>query len=312
MTSILRGTELGVHDPDYVRHLAALEARWNGLPDKPEETPASTIQALWLTAAADPCSAALASIRLLPDLDAEGRVALNELVERRLAGVPLAHLTGRQHFMELELLTGPEALIPRRETELLGRAALEVLRATVVERGSALVLDVCTGSGNLALALAHHESSCNVIGGDLSETAIELAQRNAERLGLADRVRFLQGDLFSPFETVGLRGAADLVVCNPPYISTSRAAGMAIEIAQFEPRLAFDGGPFGISILFRLVAEAPRFLKPASWLCFEVGAGQGEPMAVRLERAGSFASVERIRDGAGEIRALVTRTQAAN
>jgi release factor glutamine methyltransferase len=312
MTGVLRDAELALHDPDFRCHLAALEDRWVGLPDKPEETPVSTIQALWRTAAGDPCSPQLASSRALPELGGDGRAKLKSLVERRLAGTPLAHLTGRQHFMGLELLAGPEALIPRRETELLGRAALEVLRQTVAERGSALVFDICTGSGNLALALAHHESRCRVIGGDLSAAAISLARRNAEWTGLAERARFVQGDLFSPFEETGLQDAADLVVCNPPYVSTSKAAGMPTEIAEFEPRLAFDGGVFGISILFRLVAGAPRFLKPASWLCFEVGAGQGEPMALRLERAGSFATVERIRDGAGEIRALLARTSAAN
>jgi release factor glutamine methyltransferase len=86
---------------------------------------------------------------------------------------------------------------------------------------------------------------------------------------------------------------------------------MPAEIAEFEPRLAFDGGAFGISILFRLIAGAPRFLKPGSWLCFEVGAGQGEPMATRLERAGPYAAVERVRDGAGVVRVLAAKTVGA-
>jgi release factor glutamine methyltransferase len=211
--------------------------------------------------------------------------------------------------MGLELLAGPEALVPRRETELLGTAALRVLRDTVAERGGALVLDLCTGSGNLALALAHHEPQCTVIGGDLSPDAIRLAEQNAEQMGLAERVRFMCGDLFAPFEAEGLHAAADMIVCNPPYISTAKAAAMPTEIAAFEPRLAFDGGPFGISILFRVVSGAPLFLKPGSWLCLEVGAGQGEPMATRLERAGTYEAVDRVRDGAGEVRALLARTR---
>jgi release factor glutamine methyltransferase len=170
-------------------------------------------------------------------------------------------------------------------------------------------LDVCTGSGNLALALARHEPRCKVVAGDLSPAALGLARRNAEWCGLADRVRFVEGDLFAPFEEASLRGSADLVVCNPPYISTAKAAAMPTEIAEFEPRIAFDGGAFGISILFRLVAGAPQFLKPSSWLCFEVGAGQGEPMATRLARSGSYVAVERVRDAAGEVRALLARTR---
>jgi release factor glutamine methyltransferase len=158
--------------------------------------------------------------------------------------------------------------------------------------------------------LAHHEPACRVVGGDLSEDAIRLARRNADWTGLADRVDFVQGDLFVPFEAAGLAGGADLVVCNPPYISTAKAAGMPTEIAEFEPRLAFDGGAFGLSILFKLVSGAPRFLKSASWLCFEVGLGQGEPMAARLERAGSYEIVERVYDDARQIRALAARARA--
>jgi len=213
--------------------------------------------------------------------------------------------------MGLELLAGPEALVPRRETELLGYAALRVLRELVAERGHAVVIDLCTGSGNLAVALAHHEPRCEVIGADLSANAVRLARLNAERLGMTERVRFVQGDLFDPLEAAGLVGAADMIVCNPPYISTAKAAAMPLEISAFEPRLAFDGGAFGISVLFRLVAGAPKLLKPSSWLCFEVGAGQGEPMATRVKRAGAYSEIERVRDGSGEVRALLARTRDA-
>jgi release factor glutamine methyltransferase len=211
--------------------------------------------------------------------------------------------------MGLELLAGPEALVPRRETELLGYSALDLVHRTADERGRPLVIDLCTGSGNLALGLAHHEPRCVVIGGDLSADAIGLARRNAEWTSLSGRVNFVQGDLFAPLDTLGMGGAVDLVVCNPPYISSSKAASMTPEIADFEPRLAFDGGAFGISILFRLVRGAAQFLKPDSWLCFEVGAGLGERMAVRLERGGQYGRVERLRDDNGEIRVLLAQTR---
>lgn len=309
MTDVAPGRGLATETAEYGEHVAALEARWTGLPDKPEETPETTVRALWLTASGEPCSVEAATRREMPRLDARGQARLRELVAQRLSGVPLAHLTGRQSFMGLELLAGPEALVPRRETELLGHAALDLLRRTVAERGPATVLDVCCGSGNLSLALAHHEPRCRVVGGDLSADAVGLARRNAARLGLADRVRFVEGDLFAPFEEAGLRGSVDLIICNPPYISTSKAAAMPAEISAFEPRLAFDGGAFGISILFRLLSGATHFLKPASWLCFEVGAGQGEPMAARLKRSGGYDAVERVRDSSGEVRALLGRTR---
>jgi release factor glutamine methyltransferase len=308
MTDMLRADAV-LGDAEYVHRLAAsLEAAWVRLPDKPEETPMSMLRALWLAAAGEPCSVALAESRELPALGADGRETLQRLVEQRVAGVPLAHLTGRQSFMGLEMIAGPEALVPRRETELLGNAALELLRRIVASRGHALVIDVCTGSGNIALALAHHESRCEVIGGDLSADAVHLARRNAERMGLDDRVRFVVCDLFALDDAGAFRAAADLIVCNPPYMSSRTFARLPSEIAGYEPRLAFDGGAFGISVLFRLVAEAPQFLKPASWLCFEVGAGLGEPMATRLERNSAYTAVKRVRDEAGEIRALVAQT----
>jgi release factor glutamine methyltransferase len=291
--------------------LAQLERAWVSLPDKPDETPLTTLRALWFASAGDPCSVERAAMRELPELDRDGRATLHRLVGRRLSGVPLAHITGRQSFMGLELLAGPEALVPRRETELLGYSALALLRKTVADKGCALVVDVCTGSGNLALALAHHERGCEVIGGDLSAEAVSLARRNAEWTALTERVGFVQGDLFAPFDALGVRGAVDFVVCNPPYISSSKAAVMPTEIAGFEPRLAFDGGAFGVSILFRLVSVAAQFLKPGSWLCVEVGRGQGDAMAARLERAGTYRLVERIRDDAGDVRVLLAQTHAS-
>jgi release factor glutamine methyltransferase len=213
--------------------------------------------------------------------------------------------------MGLELMAGPGALIPRRETELLGHAALERLRQTGGPGSRPLVIDVCTGSGNLALALAHHDPRCEVLGGDLSAEAVALARANAAYVRLSDRVRFAVGDLFAlGAESDRLRGVADLIVCNPPYISTRTVDELPNEIGDHEPRLAFDGGDFGVGVLLRLVREAPDFLKPESWLCFEVGVGQGEHMARRLERSDVYTEIERVRDNAGEVRALVARRRA--
>lgn len=297
-------------DRDFARHLRAIESHWSGLPDKPHETPETTVRALWFAAAGNPRSPDRAADGELPPLDDAARERLDALVARRLVGEPLAYITGRESFMGLELLCGPEALVPRRETEVLGLAALARLRRTVAERGRARVVDLCTGCGNLAIALAHHEPRCDVLGADLSPEAVALARRNAEHRGVAERATFAAGDLFAPVAAAGLAGEVDLVVCNPPYISTPRLATLPDEIARFEPRLAFDGGAFGISVLFRLVQEAPRYLRAGGWLCFETGAGQGDPMAKRLEREG-YAEVERVRDAAGETRALLARTAGA-
>jgi release factor glutamine methyltransferase len=294
---------------DYFR--AMLEASWTGLPCKPDETPATTLRALWLAAAGHACSVERAAAFPIPTLVADERAELARLIEQRLAGVPLAYLTGRESFMGLEVAAGPEAMIPRRETELLGHSALTLLRQCVIERGRALVVDLCTGAGNLAVALAAHEPGCEVVGSDISAAALSLARRNAQELGVADRVRFVEGDLFTPFDSPEFRGKADLIVCNPPYISSTKVPKMAAEISRFEPREALDGGTFGVSILMKLLAGAPRLLRPGAWLCFEVGAGQGEPMAAKLERASAYAVVEPVRDPSGSVRVLLAQKAGA-
>jgi len=289
-----------------------IAASWQGLEDKPEETPEGTVRALWCLAAGDRrCIERAAGAELAPLSNAEW-IRLHELVEERIAGVPLAHLTRRQQFMGIEMLSGPEALIPRKETEVLGRAALRKLDELIVERGSAMVIDLCTGAGNLALALAHHASHCRVFGSDLAPEAVALAQRNARHLGLEDRVEFREGDLFAPFETSEFIGQVDIVVCNPPYISSAKVEAMPDEISAHEPRLAFDGGPFGINFMLRLVRDAHRFLRPDSWLCFEVGLGQGEAMGAKCAAVGHYRSVEYVRNSDGEIRTVLARTHAAD
>ena len=280
-------------------------------PDKPEETADSAARALWLLASGHPCSAALAIERPTPPLTDVEEETFRALVERRLAGTPLAYLTGRQHFLGLELLAGTEALIPRRETELLGRAAVGLAQRVAGERGMVKVVDVCTGSGNLALAVSVAEPRASVFASDLSEGAIGLARRNVERLGVIGRVTVLAGDLFAPFDTPEFTGRVDLVTCNPPYISTARVAALPAEIGGHEPVLAFDGGPLGVLILQRLVREAPRLLRPGGWLAFEVGLGQGPAMAKKLEKAGPYSAVECINDDAGNVRVLLAQTVQA-
>jgi release factor glutamine methyltransferase len=296
--------------PGFSTLLAEVERFWAPLPDKPEETAAGVLCALWRTACGEPVSVRRAAHDPLPPLDEAAAARLRSLIERKRAGVPLAHLTGRQSFMGLELFAGPAALIPRCETEILGRAALTRIRWTAECRGAVRVLDICTGSGNLALAYAHYEPRARVHGSDLSPEAVALAQRNAAHTGLAARVEFRVGDLLEPFETPEFLGACDFVSCNPPYISTGKVKAMHPEISLFEPEAAFNGGVYGVSILTRLVRHAPRFLKPGGWLGFEVGQGQGPVLARQLAKNPAFSIVERFTDEAGEIRAILARTQA--
>ena len=284
--------------------LAVLEQSWQGLPDKPEEAPEPTLCALAFAAVGQPRAIERALWNELPVLSGQQLERLGELVEKRAGGTPLAHLTGRQQFMGLEMLASPAGLIPRKETEILGYAALEKLQKLIAERGSATVIDVGCGSGNLALALAHHAPGCRVYGSDISAEAVELAQSNARFLGLQDRVEFLVGDFFEPFDRLAM-GPVDMIVCNPPYISSGQLAEMPAEIAEYEPSLAFDGGPFGVKFLMRLLKEAPAYLREGSWLCFEVGLGQGKVMEARTKKTAGLSNVESLCIAKGQIRAIL-------
>ena len=287
--------------------LARLEAVWNPAPDMPEENPRTILRALWLCAAGTPRSCELAATCDLPLLSEDQSARLKALVLLKEQGVPLAHLVQRQRFMGLELLAGPEALIPRKETEILARAAIEEIQGVVNRQGHAAVIDICTGCGNLALAFAAHIPQCSVVAADICELAVGLARRNARHLRLQDRVEFRVGDLFTPFETPQLLGQADVVTCNPPYISSAKVGKMRREISSYEPTLAFDGGPLGVTILLRTIAQAPRYLKPGGHLGFEVGLGQGPAAARFLARTGVFTDIQTFNDAAGQIRCLFAR-----
>lgn len=296
----------------WAERLAALASRLQTLPDKPEESAETTLRTLWLLACGERLSPQLAMSRVLRVLSNAEAMALDRCIEQRLAGSPLAHLTERQHFMGLEMLAGGEALIPRAETELLARAGVAALRAVAAGMTRApLVIDVCTGSGNVAAALAHAVPEARVHAADLSPEAVEFARCNMAHLGLQHRVKLYVGDLFSPFETDEFLGKVDVLTGNPPYISTGRLSSMPGEIVGHEPGLAFDGGPLGIRILQRIIREAPRYLRPGGWLAFEMGLGQGQAVIRRMSASGHFEQIEGLTDHNGEIRAVRARTRAA-
>jgi release factor glutamine methyltransferase len=285
----------------------ALQSHLEFLPDKPEETALSTLAALWHAAAGTPFSVERAHLIPVQTLSKNSAETLRTLLHLRIEGTPLAHLTRRQYFMGLELLASDAALIPRRETELLGYVALKRLRHILEQQDSAIAVDVCTGSGNLALALAAHAARAHVWAADLDEQAVAFARDNALHAGLNERVTFFSGDLLAPFDNAEFHGKVDLLVCNPPYISSGKVDAMPDEIIGHEPRLAFDGGPLGIKILQRLIAEAPRLLRDGGHLAFEVGAGQGRGIRRRLEQQTGFTNVEEVLDPAGQVRALAAQ-----
>ena len=284
-----------------------LKNRLHLLEDKPEETIETTLKALWFAATGFPVSAEGALKLTIPDLTEKQIKKLHQLIEQRLNNTPLAHITNRQNFMGIELLSDKRALIPRKETELLGRRALELSNRIAKSKGRINVIDVCCGSGNLGIAIAHLNPNCIVYATDLSQEAVELTQDNIDFLNLSQRVHVKQGDLLSVFETNEFYEKIDLIICNPPYILSSKVQKMDIEIASNEPVLAFDGGMLGIKIIQKLISDAPKFLTNGGWLIFEVGAGQGNFIAQLCERSQLYQLIESVSDVSGNGRVILAQ-----
>jgi release factor glutamine methyltransferase len=200
-------------------------------------------------------------------------------------------------------------LIPRKETELLGKKALELSKDLARSKGKITIIDVCCGSGNLGIAIANYNPDCTVYATDISQEAVDLTKENINMLNLNEQMHARQGDLLSAFETNDFFEKVDLIICNPPYILSSKVQKMNSEIVSNEPVLAFDGGMLGIKIIQKLLAEAPRFLTPDGWLIFEVGAGQGNFIAQLCERSQSYQLIESFSDDSGIPR--VIRAQKA-
>ncbi len=291
----------------YDHLLNRLNVELTPLVDKPEETAEGTLRVLWYLANGNARSILRAAEDELPELSQAKCELLEGFVAQRLAGVPLAHLSQRQNFMGLELLAGPEALVPRKETELLVGAAIDKLMHSENKPDSPLIIDVCTGAGNVAVALAANVVSAKVYASDLSAEAVALSQQNVEFLELQDRVETQVSDLLDAFDIPEFHKQVDILTCNPPYISSAKVETMDQEISKYEPHLAFDGGPFGIKILQRLIEEAPRYLKKGGWLAFEVGLGQGKVMMQRVERSKAFQLVECVSDEQSNIRVVLAQ-----
>lgn len=234
--------------------------------------------------------------------------AARAMAERRAAGAPLAYVIGHEVFMGVELIVAEGALAPREETELLGNTALDALRSF----GSAAprVIDMCCGSGNLACAIAHHLPAARVWASDLTDGCISVTRRNVEHVGVSDRVVVAQGDLFAGFAGFGLEGTIDAVVCNPPYISQGKLATDRAELLEHEPREAFDGGPYGLSIQQRVVKEALPFLRPGGILLFEIGLGQDRQVKMLFDRAKAYEDIRLVTNAAGEVRVVSGRKSA--
>jgi release factor glutamine methyltransferase len=206
------------------------------------------------------------------DLSAAEARAFGRALCQRCSGVPLQHLTGEQRFMDLALRVRPGVFIPRPETEVLVEAALDVLGAVP----SPVVVDVGTGTGAIALAISRTRPEARVTATDVSPEAVALARENAERLGLS--VDVVEGDLMESVPA-DLKGAVDLVVSNPPYVTIEEYESLPEEV-KADPRDALVGG---VELHGRLVEECVGWLRVGGWLVVEIGADQGREVRALFE-----------------------------
>ena len=227
------------------------------------------------------------------------KVRYRELIKRRVDGWPTAYLTGRRDFYMLSFEVSPAVLIPRPDTETLVVAALDALKGVTTPR----ILDLGTGSGCVAVSLAHTLKTASVTAIDISPDALDTARRNAAAHAVADRIVFLHGDLFAPLPPAA---SFDAVVSNPPYIAPGEFAGLAVEVRDHEPRVALDGGPDGLAFYRRIAADAPTVLRPGGTLLVEIGSTQADAV-MELFSAAGLTHVALTRDGSALPRVVSAR-----
>jgi release factor glutamine methyltransferase len=214
-------------------------------------------------------------------------IGFSALLERRGKGEPMQYITGECEFYGLPFRVTPDVLIPRPETEHLVERVIELARTFEQPR----ILDVGTGSGAIAIAVAHGWPKAMITAVDISDRALSVAKENAERLGFADRIRFVQGDLLSPVE--GER--FEIIASNPPYVPDTDRALISVEVREHEPHVALFGGLDGLGIYRRLIPDARAALVPGGYLVFEFGFSQQADVEALVADAG-FEEIEFISD----------------
>ncbi|MFC1676961.1 peptide chain release factor N(5)-glutamine methyltransferase [Planctomycetota bacterium] len=210
---------------------------------------------------------------------------LHALVKRAAQKEPVPYLTGTTEFYSLQLEVNNHCLIPRPETELLVERAVEFLRPRNPDQ---LVCDLCTGSACIAIAIAANCSTARIIATDICDSALKIAEQNIEKHRLKDRIKLLQGDLFEPIIPQLDTEKFDLVVTNPPYVSSAEFDQLDKNIKDYEPASALLAGDDGLDICRRIIASAEKFLKPDGALFMEIGCNQGTAVKELLENTKSF------------------------
>jgi release factor glutamine methyltransferase len=251
------------------------------------------------------CAHALGTSRLSVLIERDRRLpddqwnAIWGLVSRRAAGEPVAYITGKKEFFGLDYLVGPGVLVPRPETEHL----VELVETCMPKDKAFTFADLGTGSGILAIATALHRPMSRGVGVDLSLDALRIAQANARRHGVLSRVSFVRGDFCSVLGT----GSVDLLLANPPYLSSDELARVDKEVSGYEPHAALCAGPTGFECIQAIALQSPRVLRRGGLLAMEIGSRQGADALAVLEEGRQFADIECRVDLAGRDRVITAR-----
>ena len=239
-------------------------------------------------------------------LDRTEIAGYRSLIKRRLKREPIQYITGKQEFWSMDFFVGPQALIPRPESELLVEEALRLVkeRKTPENRGPK-ILDLGTGSGALAISIASELEEASIWASDISLEALEVAALNAKRHGVERRIEFVGGDLWEPFKTLGL--TFDMIISNPPYIASDAIHSLMPEVRDHEPRLAIDGGVKGMHYIEKIILMGAGYLNSDGWLLVEMDPGQ-TPVALNLiDETACYRDKGRIKDYSHRYRVVWAR-----
>jgi len=226
------------------------------------------------------------------DLSERQRIQLQDALESRIDGKPLQHITGRTCFFGNDLIIKPGVFIPRPETEVLVNVVLDIARNHKSE-SLVKIHDLCTGSGNVAISLTKSITRCKIISSDISDMALWLAKENADRHNVSDRIEFKKSDLFK--DLTDCKNVFDIIVSNPPYISTNTINNLGQEIRR-EPLLALDGGKEGLDFYIRIIKESPLFLKRGGFLALELGDDSSQGVKKLFKESKTFCNIKVFKD----------------
>lgn len=230
------------------------------------------------------------------------------LIKRRLQREPLQYITGIQEFWSLEFVVTPQVLIPRPETELLVEQAIERLKAFPVEENhTPRVLDLGTGCGAIAISLAKAVQQTRIWATDISAGALKLARLNAEKHGVTEKIRFIQGNLWEPLLDQGK--TFDIILSNPPYIAPEEFKGLSPEVRDYEPRLALDGREGGMHFIEKIISGAPAFMNTGGWIMLEMAPGQTEKALGLIGEIKNYGEKTRIKDYSHLYRVVMTQRE---